>query len=496
MANRYAVATGNWSATGTWDGGTLPAPGDTVRPNGFTVTIDQDLTGTNYILTNNASAPAAANGGFVVSSIPGGGRTLNVTLNHAAAAASNILLAVSATSGTLTINGSIDASESATSTAVNITGAGCTVVINGDLVGSVTNSSVCVGLAAANVTLTVVGNVTSGFTNAAQCISIAAAATSATVTVTGNVTGNSGPAIQTAVSSSGTMTINGNLTGTNGSSSIGLYLFGGTWQVTVNGNVLGSSQSGGSGNSLTVQAIGATSTVTVNGDVSGGAGGGGSTGGIRLTSGATIAAVTVNGNVTGGTSTAPGILMPSSNVTLLTITGDVTATATAPAIGGGVGFVAASPTGGAIDIQGDAVASTARPAQIVPASAILRLQGDELVGANGHSAVVAARRLHKSTGKVRRDFAKALSFPTISGTVSLTNFEDNGLPAEADVRLGTTYADDDTLTGTQHPALTAQAVWDALVADLDTPGSIGARLRDAATVASTGAQLAAALDSL
>jgi hypothetical protein len=466
MANRYAVATGNWSATGTWDGGTLPAPGDTVRPNGFTVTIDQDLTGTNYILTNNASAPAAANGGFVVSSIPGGGRTLNVTLNHAAAAASNILLAVSATSGTLTINGSIDASESATSTAVNITGAGCTVVINGDLVGSVTNSSVCVGLAAANVTLTVVGNVTSGFTNAAQCISIAAAATSATVTVTGNVTGNSGPAIQTAVSSSGTMTINGNLTGTNGSSSIGLYLFGGTWQVTVNGNVLGSSQSGGSGNSLTVQAIGATSTVTVN------------------------------GNVTGGTSTAPGILMPSSNVTLLTITGDVTATATAPAIGGGVGFVAASPTGGAIDIQGDAVASTAGPAVIVPASAILRLQGDELVGANGHSAVVAARRLHKSTGKVRRDFAKALSFPTISGTVSLTNFEDNGLPAEADVRLGTTYADDDTLTGTQHPALTAQAVWDALVADLDTPGSIGARLRDAATVASTGAQLAAALDSL
>jgi hypothetical protein len=44
MATRFATATGNWSNTGIWDGGTLPTSADTVYPNGFTVTIDTDIT--------------------------------------------------------------------------------------------------------------------------------------------------------------------------------------------------------------------------------------------------------------------------------------------------------------------------------------------------------------------------------------------------------------------------------------------------------------------
>ncbi len=44
MATRFATATGNWSNTAIWDGGTLPTSSDTVHPNGFTVTIDQDIT--------------------------------------------------------------------------------------------------------------------------------------------------------------------------------------------------------------------------------------------------------------------------------------------------------------------------------------------------------------------------------------------------------------------------------------------------------------------
>jgi hypothetical protein len=43
MATRFATATGVWSNTGIWDGGTLPIAGDTVHPNGFVVTIDQDV---------------------------------------------------------------------------------------------------------------------------------------------------------------------------------------------------------------------------------------------------------------------------------------------------------------------------------------------------------------------------------------------------------------------------------------------------------------------
>lgn len=45
MAVRYAVATGNWSAVGTWDGGaSLPTVGDDVYANGYTVTVNQDIT--------------------------------------------------------------------------------------------------------------------------------------------------------------------------------------------------------------------------------------------------------------------------------------------------------------------------------------------------------------------------------------------------------------------------------------------------------------------
>jgi len=44
MAVRFATATGVWSNTAIWDNGALPTSSDTVFPNGFVVTIDQDVT--------------------------------------------------------------------------------------------------------------------------------------------------------------------------------------------------------------------------------------------------------------------------------------------------------------------------------------------------------------------------------------------------------------------------------------------------------------------
>jgi hypothetical protein len=43
MAIRHAVASGNWNATTTWNGGTLPTIGDDVYANGFAVTINQSI---------------------------------------------------------------------------------------------------------------------------------------------------------------------------------------------------------------------------------------------------------------------------------------------------------------------------------------------------------------------------------------------------------------------------------------------------------------------
>ena len=40
MADRWAVASGNWSNPATWNGGTLPGAGDDVYADGLTVTVD------------------------------------------------------------------------------------------------------------------------------------------------------------------------------------------------------------------------------------------------------------------------------------------------------------------------------------------------------------------------------------------------------------------------------------------------------------------------
>ena len=59
MATRRAVANGNWSATGTWNGGVVPTDGDTVYSNGFNVTINQDIN------IGGANNPTVNAGSFV-----------------------------------------------------------------------------------------------------------------------------------------------------------------------------------------------------------------------------------------------------------------------------------------------------------------------------------------------------------------------------------------------------------------------------------------------
>ena len=43
MANRWAVASGDWSNTATWNGGTLPTSADDIFANNFTVNVNQNI---------------------------------------------------------------------------------------------------------------------------------------------------------------------------------------------------------------------------------------------------------------------------------------------------------------------------------------------------------------------------------------------------------------------------------------------------------------------
>lgn len=413
MASRYATASGNWSNPAIWDGGVaIPAAGDTVRPNTFTVTIDQNLTGATYDLRNDAGAPAAAGGSFAVSSIPGGGRTINANITRGA---STNCLVVSATSGTLTLTGNIATDTNVNAgQALSVSGAGCTVNVTGTVNG---------------------GSGTGSTTNSVDGIGVSAVAT---LNVTGNVTG-------------------------------------------------GSTSGAGAQNGIDVTAA---ATVTVTGNVTGGPGGA-NCAGIRIAADATV---TINGNVTGSaTSTPHGIDVTSTtwNGDLI-INGDTTASATAAA----VLVSTTTSTTGSVDFNGDVTAATGfHGAQFTTGAVLVRSQGVVTDASNGriglYAPFVVFPALPAKSTVVKRGDA---GFPSIGNPVTLTNFEDNGLPDPTDVRRGTVYGPDDTLEGTRYPALTAADVWDYLLADLDTVGSIGAYLKNAATHPVVAALLAAAMN--
>ena len=128
MADRYAVKAGNWSDPTVWDGGTLPGVGDTVRPNGFAIEIDQDIdVGT---ITNTALAPAAHSGYFAITTISAGTRYISA---HVACYNSQLLRII--TSGVVEITGDVTGGKLyGESDGVSITG-GARVTINGDVTG-------------------------------------------------------------------------------------------------------------------------------------------------------------------------------------------------------------------------------------------------------------------------------------------------------------------------------------------------------------------------
>lgn len=170
MAVRFAVASGNWSSTATWNGGTLPTSADDVYANGFSVTINQNVT----VVSLNTTATTGVNigGTFLVTSgtftivadtiQAGSSNCIQVNNPNAAIltiTANNINGAITpnagrgiqfnTTAGYLTINGNINANLGIGAEITNNTG----FVLNGNVI---TNST-AVGISQ-NGTITGGGN--------------------------------------------------------------------------------------------------------------------------------------------------------------------------------------------------------------------------------------------------------------------------------------------------------------------------------------------------
>jgi hypothetical protein len=242
MAIRYAVASGNWSNTATWDGGTLPTSADDVYANNFTVTIDGTFTVLTIRNTANTTPAITAGGGFTFAN--GGELTCtasNGVINRAVA--SVYCLTFDLPSGqSATFNGSVNevpALANGRNVLIQNTGTfnmvgdysilqsnqnRYTILVNAsttiNIIGNITNSnagntfaSTTFFVNAGNPVFNITGNVSGGsggtFTgnvgNAIYCT------TSTTINLTGNITTNSNPSI--FFPTSGTLNLIGNATG-------------------------------------------------------------------------------------------------------------------------------------------------------------------------------------------------------------------------------------------------------------------------------------------
>jgi hypothetical protein len=283
MATRYAVASGVFSNTATWNGGTLPTSADDIYTNNFNVTVDQDITAITLRNISNVSPAIAAGGQFIVTGSTGT-RVITLTditsgVRSNSSTVTTTAIVINSTSGaTVTINtnfnntglsqqqgifcnGNCTVNIVGSSTGVygsffsnNTNANGGTLNIVGNISGNIFAGSGSLILGATNYTTNITGNVTG---NAGWCITT----NSTTINITGNVFGSTDNAI--AAVSSCVINITGNIT-SGAAQAIGggsATATAGNITVTVNGNITSSSTA------VAISTTNVNSTVTVNGNL-------------------------------------------------------------------------------------------------------------------------------------------------------------------------------------------------------------------------------------
>jgi len=412
MATRYAVATGNWSNTATWDGGTLPTAADDVFSNNFTVTIDGTFTVLSIRNTSNASPVIAAGGQFRYAN--GGNLTCTASTGIIVGSTTPTLEMTLASPNIGTFTGNIlTVTNTIGFNAIRHSSTG-TLNCNGNysLDGTTNRSVILVTLTG---TLNIVGNITST-NNAGNNINTLVMNTGGTINITGNCTGSTNVATSSSpvFASSGNINITGNTTGV---TSPAVALFG-----------------------------------AVN--------------------------YTQIGNVNG--STAQAAIFNITTAATISVTGIITAGTGAPAIYSSFALTSGYGSGTFVKVSGN------------------------VVNTNNNMSIVAPRvTIDTNTSSWLYQISTGGNRTLYAAGVALGN------PATNNVRLGTVYGASGELTGTlivPSPSNVLQGVgtdatvgtllmtpadfWNYLISSGFTANSIGDRLQNASTVATTGGQIA------
>ena len=301
------------------------------------------------------------------------------------------------------------------------------------------------------------------------------------------------------LSGTGTLTCTGNYTVDGGSATKQIL------NVTAAGtlNIIGNLSSAVAGLTGTVNTlrIDANATINVTGDVTG------SSGISNVTSQAPIfcnsnSTLNITGNVIGASTCA--IYTIGSTVNII---GSITGGTTAPALNNATSSSTISVTG----ITTVATASSTQPAILTSvaytnnaASGTLVKVNGNVVNANGLMAIIAPRiTIDSATSSWRFQTTAGADRTLYAAGVALGN------PVIGNVRLGTVYGASNELTGTlivPSPSnvlqgvgtdatvgtllMTPQQFWDHLISTGFATNSIGDRLQNASTVATTGGQIA------
>jgi hypothetical protein len=478
MAIRKAVATGNWSATATWDGGTIPSLEDTVYANGYTVTIDQaiDLTGstvdqsgsfipgqiyeivslgtTNFALTANAI-------------VPGTNATTAVAVT---AAVGTIFQAVNAGTATTGTARRVGALLNYVNTPISVvTGGGFTMSGNHNITGAYiqAGSANCLTFTStATSTLAGCRATGSAFNLSTRAISFGSTGTltlNGIIALGGRVTGttaaNGGHAIENT--STGTIDIINASTLTGGAVAFAFALNNNsTGSITVTSSIL----SGGSANTAVAinnnssGGITATSSTITGGTASISYGiNNASTGSITVASGiitggsspngafgivnASTGSVTVTSStVTGGSGAGSGGINNVSTGTITSTTSTLTGGSAATA------FAINNNSTGTIASTGDITATNSAHGLVsASTTASVKVSGSLIGSANGLVAVNCPKFLvdpTPATAKIRQAKDGA---STYSDFFTADNSLGQAVPS--DVRSGTVYANGN-LTGT------------------------------------------------
>lgn len=236
MANRFAVASGNFNDTATWSttaagspGASVPVSGDNAIANNRTVTITANETCDN--ITNGTTYGGTAGGGFVLNN----GITLTVL--------SSVL--TGGTGGTLRLSGTNSATVAAVTIAsANVANTDCilhsgtgTLTVNSTTIqgnGFSANASRCINLTAAGTANITASTITGGSESTGTTGAILGGASSTITINAATLTGGFAASSPAVNANGGVCSITGNLLATTGCNAVSVTT---TTTLTVFGNV-------------------------------------------------------------------------------------------------------------------------------------------------------------------------------------------------------------------------------------------------------------------